>query len=45
VNPVVKTWGFNFNGKFMGFYSDSMGYSWDIPSGYLQNIAMENRWP
>ena len=23
------------NGDLMGFYSDSMGYSWDIPSGNL----------
>jgi hypothetical protein len=25
----------------MGFYSDSMGYEWDIPSGDVK-IAIEN---
>ena len=29
------------NSGLMGFYSDLMGYSWDIPSGYVK-IAMEN---
>ena len=35
---VILWW---FYGDFVGFYRDSMGYYWDVPSGYVK-IAIEN---
>ena len=31
-----------FYSDFMGFCSDSMGYSWDLPSGNLLQFAIEH---
>ena len=32
----------DFNCDLMGFYSDSMGYQWGIPSGKRLQFAIEN---
>ena len=29
------------NGGLMGFYSDSIGYEWDLPSGYVKIQLLE----